>query len=149
MPNNLLKSGEFARLARTTKRTVLWYEQKEILKPKEIDELSNYRRYLPWQIIDFQVILLLTRLRFSLKEIRTYLAKNKSLKDLFRSKRPLVVKEIVSLQKALKNIDQYYKNLETNGTLVNPIVKQIKPFTLYYCNYIVIFSPNNRIRIWH
>ena len=132
MNNNLLKSGEFAKLARTTKRTIIWYGQKGILSPSKVNPESDYRLYEPSQIIDFQVIFLLGQLGFSLKEIKEYLAKNRSLKDLFKLKRPLVEKEVKKLQKALKDIDLYYRNLGKNGTLVNPIIKKVKPISIYY-----------------
>ena len=74
MQNNLLTAGEFARLARTTKRTIHWYCQKGILKPKMLDG-SKYRYFAPEQIIDFQVILLLRRLNFSVEEVKKYLQK--------------------------------------------------------------------------
>ena len=60
MHQNLLTPAEFAKLARTTKRTVLWYAEKGILLPHTTSE-SGYRLYLPEQIIDFQSILLTLR----------------------------------------------------------------------------------------
>lgn len=131
MKNNLITAGEFARLARTTKRTVLWYDQKEIIRPKLVDSYNNYRYYQPDQIIDYQVILLLKKLNFSLSEIKKYLKKNKSLKDLFKEKRQLLEQEILTLKLALDSTENYYKNLSKTGTLVNPTIKQIKSFSIY------------------
>lgn len=128
---NLLTAGEFAHLACTTKRTVLWYAQKGILKPIQVNE-EGYRFYEPGQIIDFQVILLLRKLGFSLEEIKAYLAKNKSLKELFELKKQLVEKEIKRLQRSLIDIQTYYHNFEKNKVLVNPTVKRVKPFEIYY-----------------
>jgi DNA-binding transcriptional MerR regulator len=129
--SKLLSPGEFAKLARTTKRTVLFYDEKEIIKPFKLDK-SGYRWYKSSQIIDFQVILLLRKLNFSLEDIKAYLYKENSLKKLFRSQKEILKREIVSLQLSLKNITKYYRNLEATGTLVKPKIKKIKPLSIYY-----------------
>lgn len=139
MSNNLLKIGDFAKLARTTKRTVLWYEEKGLLQPFFTDE-SGYRYFKPAQIIDFQVILLLRKLNFSIEEIKAYLKKNDSLKDLFKLKRSLVEEEIARLQKSLKDIDGYYHNLDKGGLLVNPQVKEVKSFDIYFTDVVGAYA---------
>lgn len=139
MSNNLLKIGDFARLARTTKRTVLWYEEKGLLNPAQIDE-SGYRYFKPAQIIDFQVILLLRKLNFSIEEIKAYLKKNDSLKSLFKLKRKLIEEEVARLQKGLKDIDVYYHNLEKEDLLVIPQVKEVKPFDIYFIDVVGAYA---------
>lgn len=129
MSQDLLTIGEFAKLAETTKRTVLWYEEEEILKPKQIDPENGYRLYGTDQIIDFKTILLLRRLNFSLTEIK---AKNQSTEKLFKAKEKTLGQEIKDLQLALTNTRKYYANLKKTGTLVSPRVKMIKAFEVYY-----------------
>lgn len=140
MKADYITAGEFAKLASTTKRTILWYDQMEILKPIKTDQQTSYRYYSPSQIIDFQVILLLRKLCFSIEEIKTFLKRNKSLKLLFGLKRKLVEKEIVSLQLALSNINSYYANLDLNGTLVKPQIKKVKPFWIYYIDKVGAYA---------
>lgn len=139
MTNNLLKTGEFARLARTTRRTIHWYEKEQILLPKETDE-SGCRYYKPQQIIDFQVILLLRKLGLTLNEIRLYLSKNKSLRELFLVQQKNVVEEIKRLQNNLGSIKSYYKNLEKNKLLVDPTIKKITPFSIFYIDKVGKYS---------
>lgn len=131
MANDMITAGQFAKLARTTKRTVTWYDEKGLLKPA-IVENNGYRYYQPHQIIDFQVILLLRKLGFSIEEIKEYLAKNNSLKDLFQLKEKAVKEQIRELQKSLTSITGYYESLEEYGTLVSPEIKEVKPFAIYY-----------------
>ncbi|MCL5090615.1 MAG: MerR family transcriptional regulator [Patescibacteria group bacterium] len=131
MTNDLLTPGEFAKLACTTKRTILWYSQKGILKPIFVNT-EGYRFYEPQQIIDFQVILLLRKLGFSLEEIEAYLKKNKNLKELFKLKKQLVTEEIKKLQRSLFSIQIYYHNFDKNKVLVDPKIKIVKPFAIYY-----------------
>ncbi|MEK7451216.1 MAG: MerR family transcriptional regulator [Patescibacteria group bacterium] len=131
MKENLLTAGQFAKLSRTTKRTITWYSDQGILHPFKVNN-SGYRYYKTQQILDFQVILLLRKLRFSIEEIKTYLAKNNSLQDLFKLKKEVVSQEINDLQTALSNLDNFYSNLDSNGTLVAPKFETIKPFFVYY-----------------
>lgn len=117
MSEKLLTTGQFAKLARTTKRTILWYAQEGILTPKTVNS-EGYRFYKPSQIIDLQVIMLLKRMRFSLDEIKAYLKRNNSLKELFKMQESHVKGEIKSLQRALNDITSYYKSLDENKTLI-------------------------------
>ena len=139
MPNNLLTAGEFARLASTTKRTILFYAEKGILPPKKIDSWTKYRYYEPRQIVDFQVILLLQKMGFSLENIKKLLRK-KSLRDAFLSQKKSVEREINQLQTTLKDIGIYYSNIAKTATLVNPVVKKIKPFNIYYIDKLGPYS---------
>ena len=132
MTRSLLSAGEFASLARTSKRTILWYDQLGLLKPVEIDPVTRYRYYQPQQILDYQVIFLLTKMRFTLAEIKKYLQKNLTLEQLFLLKKPQIEEEIKSLQKSLSDLEGYYHNLKENQTLVDPVVKKSKPFFIYY-----------------
>ncbi|KKT73937.1 MAG: Transcriptional activator ligand binding domain protein [Microgenomates group bacterium GW2011_GWA2_44_7] len=132
--SDLLTIGEFAQLAETTKRTVLWYEQKGLLKPSEVDPENGYRLYNIGQVIDFKAILLLRKINFSIGEIRSYLNKNKSPEALFNLKKAALRQEINDLQSALDNTERYYQNLQKTGTLVDPQIKSFKSLTVYYIN---------------
>lgn len=129
MSQALLPIGEFAKLAETTKRTVLWYEELNLLKPTYINPETGYRFYATSQIIDFKAILLLRKLNFSLAEIK---AKNQPLKKLFKAKEQVLERELADLEANLTSTRTYYANLEKTGTLVNPKIKVFKPFPVYY-----------------
>lgn len=64
--------GEFARLAHTTKDTLLHYDYKDILKPAKIGD-NGYRYYTPLQFFDLDLIRVLKEAGSSLDEIKTYL----------------------------------------------------------------------------
>lgn len=135
MEENLFTAGEFAKLARTTKRTVLWYAEKGILKPYKIDD-SRYRLYRPEQIIDFQSILLMRKLGFSVADIQAYIEQGQSLQDLFKAKSGIIEQQIVNLERMLADTKDYYANLAQTGTLVMPTIKQQEPFEIYYLDKI-------------
>jgi DNA-binding transcriptional MerR regulator len=131
MQQDLITIGKFAKLAETTKRTVLWYEEKGILKPKQIDSVNNYRLYSIEQVIDFKAILLLRKLNFSIQEIKKYLTKHNP-ENLFNLKKKQIKADIADLTLALETTERYYSNIEKTGTLVNPKIKVVKPFSVYY-----------------
>lgn len=131
MENKLLTPGEFAKLARTTKRAVLWYDTKGILNPYKVDD-RGYRFYLPQQIVDFQVIMLMRKQGFSIGEISQYLLSNRSLKDLFEAKQDHLRRQILNTKSMLNETKEYYKALTNNGTLVEPILKNLPSYKIVY-----------------
>lgn len=62
-------SGEFARLAKVTLRTIRYYDKQNILKPSYVNE-HGARFYTDEDLAKLQQILLLKYLGFSLKDIR-------------------------------------------------------------------------------
>lgn len=131
MQEQLFSAGEFARLARTTKRTVLWYAAKGLLEPQSVAE-NGYRLYEARQIIDFQVILLLRKLGFSLEDIKQYVTRQQSLEGLMAFKKQLLEQELRSLTKTLRDTETFYRNLTTTGLLVNPEVTSVPATDIYY-----------------
>ena len=61
-------TGEFARMAHVTIRTIRYYDKKGLLKPSFVNE-SGYRMYSDEDFLRLQKILSLKYLGFSLKEI--------------------------------------------------------------------------------
>lgn len=129
--DNLITAGELAKLASTTKRTILFYDEKGVLKPVKVGS-AKYRYYDQRQILDYQRILLLSTLGVSLDEMKKYLRKNGDLAKLFDDKQELIKKEIRLLEFNLQNLTKFQSNLKANGTMVNPEVKVIPPFGVYY-----------------
>lgn len=66
-----LKTGEFARLCRTTKETLLHYDREGVFKPKFVSS-NGYRRYGMDQYFDFDLITVLRSTGSSLEDIRNY-----------------------------------------------------------------------------
>ena len=140
--NNYITPGELAKLAGTTKRTVLWYDQKGVLRPKVVDEKGN-RLYVQEQILDYQRIFLLTNLGVSLKEIKDFLANKGDLEGLFEEKRLYLTNEIAKLNFNLKNLNTYTQNIKDNGTMINPKIVTLKPMDIYYVEKICSYSQIN------
>jgi DNA-binding transcriptional MerR regulator len=131
MNNKYITAGEFAKIAGTSKRTIQFYHQKGVLKPALITD-NKYRYYLEKQVLDYQMILLLSTYGVTLAEIKLYLVKGGQLVDLFNEKKSLIRAEIERLKFNLENMDLYMENLRNNGTFVNPTIKVMEQFKVYY-----------------
>lgn len=129
--DNLITAGELAKLASTTKRTIHFYDEKGVLKPITIGG-AKYRYYKEQQILDYQRILLLSTLGVSLGEIKKYLEKKGNLENLFDDKKEFIEKEIRLLEFNLQNLITFHRNLKDNGTMVNPQIKALLPFGVFY-----------------
>jgi DNA-binding transcriptional MerR regulator len=127
MTNHLITAGELAKLSGTTKRTILWYDQLGLIKPVEVSS-QGYRYYDQSQVLDYQMILLLTTLGVSLKEI----SQHPDLKALFEEKKQSITNQINQLQFSLKSLNKLMTNLDQNNTLIKPVIKTLKPFGIYY-----------------
>jgi DNA-binding transcriptional MerR regulator len=133
--NKYLTSGELAKLAATTKRTIQFYGEKGVLKPTRVNS-KKYRLYEESQVLDYQMILLLITLGVSLDEIKKYLKQRGKLPQLFNDKKALIQKQIDELQFNLNNLNKFMTNLKANGTLVDPQIKTLTPFDIYYIEKI-------------
>lgn len=67
-----LSTGEFAKLCRTSKDTLLFYDKEGLLKPRHVSE-NGYRRYDIGQYYEFDMVTMLKETGSSLKEIRSFL----------------------------------------------------------------------------
>jgi DNA-binding transcriptional MerR regulator len=77
-----LKIGEFSQLMQVTVKTLRHYEQKGLLLPDEVDELTGYRYYSIDQMQKLQAIRDLQRLGFSLDEIKDLFEDNSHIPSI-------------------------------------------------------------------
>ena len=153
--SSYITAGQLAKLASTTKRTILFYDEKGILNPVYVNK-QKYRFYKEEQVLDYQKILLLTSLGISLTEMKKYLQKKGDLTSLFNTKKSLIKQQISKLEWNLNNLEKFLLNMKSNGTMVAPVIKNISPFGVYYiekigsyakiceyCNEILSMFKNN------
>lgn len=80
----MFRIGDFSQLGHVSVRTLRHYDELGLLKPAEVDPLTDYRYYTIEQLSRLNRIVALKDLSFSLKEIRSLLEKDVSLGDLRR-----------------------------------------------------------------
>lgn len=135
----LVTAGEFAKLASTTKRTIHFYDEKQVLMPARVTA-NGYRYYRENQILDYQMILLLQTFGVSLSELTKFVKAKRGLYKLFKEKQLAIKRQISELQAYANNIDRYMADLAVNGTLVQPEIKELKPFHIFFIEKVGAYS---------
>lgn len=107
-------TGQFAALARTTSRTLRFYDQKGLLKPSAVQP-NGYRRYEKKDLVKLQKILLFRTLGFSLDEISyLLLEEGEDLAASFLMQSRMLKERIDHLNSIREAINTYIRLLE-NG----------------------------------
>lgn len=123
-------TGEFAKLAQVTKRTLQFYDRKNLLKPSSVSE-NGYRKYTMADLEQLQKILMFKQLGFSLDEIAILLLDSR--KDLLNSlqvQKHLVSDRISHLESVRDSLDlairQIRKGSEDPQRLLLELIKIIR-----------------------
>lgn len=101
---NYYKTGQFARLANVSERTIRYYDKIGLLKPSFVME-NGYRQYSDLDLLKLQKILSLKHLGFSIEEIFPMVMDNTNLKESFELQIDLIedkIRHLQSLKDALK-----------------------------------------------
>lgn len=101
---NYYKTGQFARLANVSERTIRYYDKIGLLKPSFVME-NGYRQYSDLDLLKLQKILSLKHLGFSIEEIFPMVMDNTNLKGSFELQIDLIedkISHLQSLKDALK-----------------------------------------------
>ena len=108
-------TGEFARMAHVTIRTIRYYDKKGLLKPSFVNE-SGYRMYSDEDFLRLQKILSLKYLGFSLKEISNMTIHDTS-SDILES----LKMQIDLVQKKIENMNQMEHALQNTMQIVQQL----------------------------
>lgn len=114
----LYKTGQFARLANVSERTIRYYDKIGLLKPSFVME-NGYRQYSDLDLLKLQKILSLKHLGFSIEEIFPMVMDNTNLKESFELQIDLIedkISHLQSLKDALKRAS-HSSNLSWNMIL--------------------------------
>ena len=105
---NYYKTGQFAKLANVSERTIRYYDKIGLLKPSFVME-NGYRQYSDLDLLKLQKILSLKHLGFSIEEIFPMVMDNTNLKESFDLQIDLIedkISHLQSLKDALKRSSQ-------------------------------------------
>ncbi len=125
MENNLLSIGKMAEMNHTTVATLRLYDEKNLLKPRYIDEMTGYRYYDISQNARLDMIAYMKELGMSLAEIQNVLEKEditlietilvKKNEQLYEQMRELKARHN-AVERAIASIERYRKS-PTKGTI--------------------------------
>ena len=118
-PQGYYTSGEFAKMAHITVRTVRYYDKQNILKPSYVNE-SGARFYSDSDFVRLQQILLLKYLGFSLEDIREITVDDTDyhmLKNSLNLQLKLVKDQIEQMQMVAKAIEDTAKMIDTKKNI--------------------------------
>ena len=97
MHKNTYSTGQFAKLANVTERTIRYYDKIGLLKPSFVME-NGYRKYTKSDLLKLQKILSLKHMGFSLEEIFPMVLKEENIKESFSMQIDLLNNQITHLQ---------------------------------------------------
>ena len=109
-------SGQFAKMAHVSVRTIRFYDQKHLLKPSYVSE-SGARFYTDYDFVKLQQILLLKYLGFSLddiKEMSTGQQEHYFLKNALTMQKKLIEQRLEEMEQVKGAIDTTLLELEGN-----------------------------------
>ncbi|MDD5835969.1 MAG: MerR family transcriptional regulator [bacterium] len=117
MKNMLYKIGEFSKLANIPIKTLRYYDEINLFKPKEIDLFSGYRYYSEEQLKDLKIILSLKEVGFSLEEIKKN--KNNYSDELMRHKKTELIAKEKAIEEQIKKIDYLRSKIKDNKIILD------------------------------
>lgn len=122
---NYYKTGEFAKLANVTERTLRYYDRIGLLKPSSI--LSNgYRQYTDSDLLKLQKILSLKHLGFSIEEIFPIVLEDQNLKESFKMQIDLIdsrIKHMTAIKDSMESIISTINDKNIDWTKIISLIK--------------------------
>ena len=95
----MYKIGEFANVVKSNIKTIRYYDEIDLLKPKIIDKFTSYRYYDEDNVSEYYAIILLKQMGFSLEEIKIY--KDDLSDDIFLKQREKLLNNIIEMKNIL------------------------------------------------
>ena len=111
---NYYTTGQFAKLANVSQRTIRYYDKIGLLKPSCILK-NGYRQYSDTDLIRLQKIITLRNLDFSIEEIFSMMSSEETLKDSLHLQSSLVQAKITNLQNLKEALDIASSSLENDS----------------------------------
>lgn len=128
----MYKIGEFSTLAKTTVKTLRYYEQENILLPHFVDS-NGYRYYETEQLLDLAKIISLRQIGLSIEEIRKVLDGD-GLNEVLKSRKIVIENELVEYKYQLSKINYL---LEEENMKYEVITKELPEYVVYYKEGII------------
>lgn len=138
----MIKIGDFARLSQVSVVTLRYYDEMDLLKPVNVDDLTGYRFYSASQLPRLNRILALKDLGFSLEQIKLMLGEGLSieqLRSMLALQRSEVEKRIRSEQQRLNHIEARLRQIEMENQMPNydVVIKTVPALLIASCRVTI------------
>lgn len=112
--NKMFTIGQFAEIHGVTKKTLIWYDQMDLLKPAFIGE-NTYRYYTYSQSSALETILMLRELNVSIGEIKDFMCHRSAagMEQLLREKIFQVENSIAKLKNIRQTLVSRHRDMQT------------------------------------
>lgn len=114
----LLKIGDFSRLGQVSVRTLRLYDERGLLKPAEVDSLTDYRYYSVDQLPRLNRILALKDLGFSLDQVGRLLKGDvpaEQLRGMLTMKQAEIERQLTEGRTRLARVEARLRQIEHEG----------------------------------
>ena len=129
----MYKIGEFSSLAKTTIKTLRYYEKENLLKPVYIDLNTGYRYYETSQLIEISKIIALRQIGISIKDIKKVLDGCDLKKILTKRKKELET----NIQEYNIQLSKINYLLEDRNMKHEIFLKDIPSYIVYYQDGVI------------
>jgi DNA-binding transcriptional MerR regulator len=128
----MLKIGDFSRLSQVSVKTLRYYDEVDLLKPTQVDQVSGYRYYSVAQLRQLHRILALRDLGFSLEQIAYVLEGEPSteeLRGMLRLRRAEQQQRLLREQECLDRVEALLQLIHQENTMNTDavIIKDTNP----------------------
>ena len=124
----MYKIGEFSILSKTTIKALRYYEKEKLLVPAYVDNMTGYRYYETYQLIDLSKIISYKQVGLSIKDIKKVLNDHDTSQILINRKKE-IENNLKEFSDELLKINYLLKEDNMNNEV---IVKELPEYTVYY-----------------
>lgn len=128
----MYKIGEFSTLAKTTVKTLRYYEKEGLLIPKLIQD-NGYRYYEAVQLLDLARIISLRQVGLSIEEIKRVI-RGANLEDILLNRKNMIENDLIDYKYQLSKINYL---LEEKVMKYEVIMKELPEYIVYYKEGII------------
>lgn len=123
----MYKIGEFSNLAKTTIKTLRYYEKEKLLIPSFVDS-NGYRYYESTQLLSLAKIISLRQVGLPIEEIKKVL-NGSDFKEILKIRKKVVEDELIDYKYQLSKINYL---LEGRDMKYEVITKELPEYVVYY-----------------
>lgn len=129
----MYKIGDFSNMAKTTIKTLRYYEKEGLLKPSYIDPYTNYRYYEASMLVELSKIISLRQAGLSIKDIKKVLA-GQDLKIILNERKKEIEENLILLNTKLSKINYLLEGKNMKNKI---FIKEIPSYVIYYRDGII------------